>query len=142
MRGPTGVNVPSYITGECGSRYYVERNKTYDTYKEPASLYYAQDDRYLVGDEPGHEGGDIWATDAALDIMENDPNWSGLFVSLPGVDKAAHMWGGVDDPECGRAATATRRRTWSTPPQPPTPRSGASWTRWRRAAISTTRSSC
>ena len=33
LRGPTGVNVPSYITGECGTRYYVERNKTYDTYK-------------------------------------------------------------------------------------------------------------
>ena len=98
LRGPTGVNVPSYITGECGSRYYVERNKTYDTYKEPASLYYAQDDRYLVGDEPGHEGGDLWATDATLDVMDNDPNWSGLFVSLPGVDKAAHMWGGVNDP--------------------------------------------
>jgi hypothetical protein len=98
LRGPTGVNVPSYITGECGSRYYVERNKTYDTYKNPASLYYAQDDRYLTGDEPGHEGGDIWATDATLDIMEHDPNWSGLFVSLPSVDKAAHMWGGVNDP--------------------------------------------
>ena len=98
LRGPTGVNVPSYITDECGTRYYVERNKTYDTYKNPASLYYAQDDRYLTGDEPGHEGGDIWATDATLDIIEHDPNWSGLFVSLPSVDKAAHMWGGVNDP--------------------------------------------
>ena len=106
LRGPTGVDVPSYITGECGTRYYVERNKTYDTYKEPASLYFAQDDRYLVGDEPGHEGGDLWATDATLDIMENDPGWTGLFVSLPGVDKAAHMWGGVDDPE----AEGARRR--------------------------------
>ena len=26
-------------------------------------------------------------------------DWSGIFVSLPGVDKAAHMWGGVNDPE-------------------------------------------
>jgi len=101
LRGPTGVNVPTYITGECGSRYYVERNKTYDTYKEPASLYFAQDDRYLTGDEPGHEGGDLWATDATLDIMEQDPEWTGLFVSLPGVDKAAHMWGGVNDPGPG-----------------------------------------
>ncbi len=99
LRGPTGVNVPSYITGTCGSRYYVERNKIYDTFKEPASLYPADDDRYVVGDEPGHEGGDLWATDATLEIMENDPGWSGLFVSLPGVDKAAHMWGGVNDPE-------------------------------------------
>jgi arylsulfatase A-like enzyme len=28
--------------------------------------------------------------------MENE-DWSGIFVSLPGVDKAAHMWGGVND---------------------------------------------
>ena len=30
---------------------------------------------------------------------EEDEDWSGIFVSLPGVDKAAHMWGGVNDPE-------------------------------------------
>ncbi len=99
LRGPTGVNVPSYITGECGSRYYVKRRTFYDTLKNPASLYPADDDRYVVGNTEGHEGGDIWATDAVLDIMDHDPNWSGLFISLPGVDKAAHMWGGVDDPE-------------------------------------------
>ena len=64
-------------------RYYVERNKTYDTYKEPASLYFAQDDRYLVGDEPGHEGGDLWATDATLDIMEHDPGWTGTVRQPP-----------------------------------------------------------
>ena len=28
-------------------------------------------------------------------------DWSGIFVTLPGVDKAAHMWGGVNDPESG-----------------------------------------
>jgi hypothetical protein len=96
-RGPVGISVPSYITGTCGSRYYVERSKIYDTGKLPASLYPALDDRYVVGDEPGHQGGDIWATDAALDVMDHE-DWSGLFVSLPGVDKAAHMWGGVNDP--------------------------------------------
>ena len=32
-------------------------------------------------------------------MEEEHEDWSGLFVSLPGVDKAAHMWGGVDDPE-------------------------------------------
>ncbi len=30
--------------------------------------------------------------------MDNDPSWNGIFVTLPGVDKAAHMWGGVNDP--------------------------------------------
>jgi arylsulfatase A-like enzyme len=30
--------------------------------------------------------------------MRNEANWNGIFVTLPGVDKAAHMWGGVRDP--------------------------------------------
>ena len=101
-RMPTGVPAPpSYLVGaDCTSRYWVERDKGYDTLQFPAQLYPATDDRYVVGDEPGHQGGDIWATDAVLDIMDHEENaWSGIFVSLPGVDKAAHMWGGVNDPE-------------------------------------------
>jgi arylsulfatase A-like enzyme len=50
-----------------------------------------------VGDDPDHPGGDVWATNATLDVMDNE-EWSGIFVTLPGVDKAAHMWGGVNDP--------------------------------------------
>ena len=66
----------------------------------PAQLYPATDDRYVVGHDPAHQGGDIWATDAVLEIMDQEEDdWSGIFVSLPGVDKAAHMWGGVNDPE-------------------------------------------
>jgi hypothetical protein len=101
-RRPTGVPAPpSYLVGaDCTSRYWVERDKGYDTLQFPAQLYPATDDRYVVGDEPGHQGGDVWATDAVIDIMENEADaWSGIFVSLPGVDKAAHMWGGVNDPE-------------------------------------------
>ena len=100
-RMPTGEPAPPpYISSACGSRYLVERDKGYDTLQFPAQLYPATDDRYVVGDEPAHQGGDIWATDAVLDIMANEEGaWSGIFVSLPGVDKAAHMWGGVDDPE-------------------------------------------
>ena len=99
-RMPAGRAVPSYIAGACGSRYWVERDKGYDTLQFPAQLYPATDDRYVVGDEPAHRGGDVWATDAVLDIMGHEKDaWSGIFVSLPGVDKAAHMWGGVNDPE-------------------------------------------
>ncbi|HZW45569.1 MAG TPA: alkaline phosphatase family protein, partial [Dermatophilaceae bacterium] len=99
-RMPDGIAVPPYIAGTCGSRYWVERDKGYDTLQFPAQLYPATDDRYVVGDEPGNQGGDVWATDAALDIMDHEEEaWSGIFVSLPGIDKAAHMWGGVNDPE-------------------------------------------
>ena len=59
-------------SGTCGSPLLVERDKGYDTLQFPAQLYPATDDRYVVGDEPGHQGGDIWATDAALDIMDHE----------------------------------------------------------------------
>ena len=40
--------------------------------------------------------------------MKNEPKWSGVFVTLPGVDKAAHMWGSIDDP--GGAVPMTHLR--------------------------------
>jgi hypothetical protein len=98
-RGPSGVNVPAYIAQPCG-RYYVKRSSslTYDTHQWPASLYPLDGNRYTTGKEDDHLGGDIWATDIALDIMDNE-NWNGIFLTLPDVDKNAHMWGGVDDDE-------------------------------------------
>ncbi len=97
-RGPAGVNVPSYLTEPACGRYYVDSAKdlTYDTHLSPARMYPLDGNRYVVGRDPAHEGGDIWAADTAIDIMRNE-NWSGLFVTLPGVDKAAHMWGSIDD---------------------------------------------
>lgn len=93
-----GINPPSYLTEVCG-RYYVPTGSAlrYDTMENPASLYPLDGDRYTAGKDLAHQGGDVWAADAAIDIMRNEDDWSGIFVSLPGVDKAAHMWGGVDD---------------------------------------------
>jgi predicted AlkP superfamily pyrophosphatase or phosphodiesterase len=100
-RGPDGINVPGYLsTPECG-RWYVDSDSamTYDTDRSPARLYPLDGNRYTVGLDPAHEGGDVWATDAALEVMRQEgDDWSGIFVSLPGVDKAAHMWGAIDDP--------------------------------------------
>ncbi len=105
-RRPTGWNVPSYFTSECGSRWLVRRGTIYDTGQYPAQLYPATDNRYVVGHDPANQGGDVWATDAVLKIMDEEHDaWSGIFVSLPGVDKAAHMWGGVNDPEGATPAT-------------------------------------
>ena len=55
-RAPTGPNMPSYFSAACGSRWLVERDKGYDTLQDPASLYPALDDRYVVGDERGPPG--------------------------------------------------------------------------------------
>ncbi len=96
-RGPDGVNVPSYIAEpECG-RFYVESSQPYDTLMKPARMYPLDGNRYTIGKDPEHYGGDVWAADAAIQVMQHEKDWSGVFVTLPGVDKSAHMWGGVID---------------------------------------------
>jgi hypothetical protein len=103
-RKPSGTDSappPSYILGEECSRFWVHSGYpafAYDTTKLPAVMYPLDSDRYATGHDAAHEGGDVWAADAAIEIMRNEANWNGIFVSLPGVDKAAHMWGGVTDP--------------------------------------------
>ena len=100
--------MPSYILGDECSRFWVHSgypadpavntDYAYDTTKLPAVLYPLDSDRYVTGHDAAHQGGDVWAADAAIEIMRNEANWNGIFVTLPGVDKAAHMWGGVTDP--------------------------------------------
>jgi hypothetical protein len=107
-RKPGGINVPSYILGAECSRFWVHSgypanpavntNYAYDTTKLPAVLYPLDSDRYVTGHDAAHPGGDVWAADAAIEIMRHEASWNGIFVTLPGVDKAAHMWGGVRDP--------------------------------------------
>lgn len=100
-RRPSGINVPSYILGDPCSRFWVHSGYptyAYDTTKLPAVLYPLDSDRYTTGKDPAHPGGDVWAADVAVEIMRQDPSWNGIFVTLPGVDKAAHMWGGTSDP--------------------------------------------
>jgi hypothetical protein len=98
-RGPDGVRVPSYLSEPTCGRFYVNSSSslTYDTEQSPARLYPLDGNRYTVGFDRRHKGGDVWAADAAVATMDHERNWSGIFVTLPGVDKAAHMWGSIDD---------------------------------------------
>jgi hypothetical protein len=100
FRGPAGVNVPTYLagSGECG-RFYVnsDTGNTYTTgTTSPAWMYPLDGDRFVPGFNQGHLGGDTWVADAAMEMMEREP-WSGMLVSLGGIDKAGHMWGGIND---------------------------------------------
>lgn len=98
-RGPTGTNVPAYISGPACNRYYVDADKARDrgtATTSPAWMYPLEGDRDISGLDPAHPGGDVWVGDAALDIMDNE-DWSGLMLTLGGVDKAGHMWGGLND---------------------------------------------
>ena len=98
-RGPTGVNVPSYISGPECNRFYVDGDKALDygtLTTSPAWMYPLEGNRDLPGNDPDHLGGDIWVTDAAFSVMDNE-DWSGLLLTYGGIDKAGHMWGGLND---------------------------------------------
>jgi hypothetical protein len=65
----------------------------------PASIYPLEGDRFVPGRHPVHVGGDTWSADAAIRVIENDPDWRGMMVSLGAIDKMGHMWGPEDDVE-------------------------------------------
>jgi hypothetical protein len=98
-RGPTGVNVPSYIAAPVCGRFYVDADKSlnYGTLTtSPAWMYPLEGNRDFPGFDPAHLGGDVWVTDAAFEYMDRE-NWSGLMLTYGGIDKAGHMWGGLND---------------------------------------------
>ena len=99
-RGPTGRNVPSYITADPCGRYWVERDKGYDTLQEPASLYPALDDRYVVGDGP--------ATRAATSGRRTLRSTSWSTRPTRGAASSSACPASTRPPTCG-AASMTRR---------------------------------
>ncbi len=103
-RSPGGANVPAYISAPNCGRYYVDAasTMTYGTgTTSPAWMYPLDGNRFAVGNDPAHLGGDVWTTDAAIEMMENETDWRGMMVTLGSVDKAAHMWGTDDDGPSG-----------------------------------------
>ena len=74
-RGPTGTNVPSYITGTyvantpcpaTTSTPTATRSSYGTATTTPAWMYPLEGNRDVPGDDPEHQGGDVWSTDAAL----------------------------------------------------------------------------
>jgi hypothetical protein len=104
-RSPAGKNVPDYLLRSdqadptlCG-RYFInaDKNNDYGTKAAfPSWLYPNEGNRTVPGNDPAHLGGDTWAADAAIEMMGLE-NWSGMFVTLAGIDKAGHMWGAQAD---------------------------------------------
>jgi hypothetical protein len=117
-RGPAGKNVPDYLTDRVGSvcgRYFINADNanhygTKDAF--PSWLYPGEGNRFVPGNDPAHLGGDTWAADAAIAMMNAEP-WSGMFITLGGIDKAGHMWGAQADtarPDCATLAGMTHVR--------------------------------
>ncbi|MFO1435189.1 MAG: alkaline phosphatase family protein [Gammaproteobacteria bacterium] len=102
-RFPAGKNVPTYLTDPFCGRWYInsDSGNDYGTKAAFPSWMYPEDgDRFFPGtsaaSKAGHVGGDTWVADAAIVMMAQE-NWSGMFVTLGAIDKAAHMWGAQYD---------------------------------------------
>ena len=99
---------PAYLgltlaTGSCSNRWWTLQNTgAYGTGSlTPANIYPLEGNRFVPGFDPAHIGGDNWSADAAIRVIDNDPNWHGMMVSLGGIDKLGHMWGPEDEGESG-----------------------------------------
>ncbi len=104
-RFPSGKDVPTYLTEPFCGRWYINSSSSnsYGTTTAFPSWMYPEDgNRFFPGtDGPnglatGHLGGDTWVADAAIEMIAKEP-WSGMFVTMGAIDKAAHMWGAQDD---------------------------------------------
>jgi arylsulfatase A-like enzyme len=110
-RFPRGLNVPLSLTGSTTSppnpsctRYFVnsDSGNSYGTTAAFPSFLYPEDgNRFFPGTDPSaltleHFGGDTWVADAAIELMQSE-DWSGMFLTLGAIDKAAHMWGAQAD---------------------------------------------
>jgi hypothetical protein len=89
---PDGVNVPPYISDN--PRFALECAEPFGT--GFSTIYSFDGSRYVPGSDHARPGGDMWTTDAALEIMRRE-RWAGLFLTFGGIDKVAHMLGEQDD---------------------------------------------
>ncbi len=103
-RLPEAVNAPAYIDLSLCSRFWTRQSTAppldYGTASiAPAWMYPLEGNRFAPGFDPGHIGGDVWSADAAIEVIENEPDWHGMLVSLGAIDKMGHMWGPNDEGE-------------------------------------------
>ncbi len=97
------TTAPAYLglAASC-NRFWTQQTSRYGTDGiAPAWMYPLEGNRFLPGFDPAHLGGDTWSADVAVEVIQNDPNWHGMLVSLGAIDKLGHMWGPNDRGETG-----------------------------------------
>lgn len=100
---PAGVHVPEYILKPEKGRFYLDCNPE-NHHGTMGTLSPLKGNQYVPGSDPAHLGGDIWAMDTALTLMEKEKDWRFLFVTLAGIDKLGHIFGEMDNPKMRRRA--------------------------------------
>jgi hypothetical protein len=103
-RGPSGGNVPAYITDN--HRFKIstgndlstaspspQPNDYYGTNVDKPAYLYPEDGRMVPGPYETNLGGDDWVADAAIEVIKHE-DWSAMHLNFSGIDKIGHMWGG------------------------------------------------
>ena len=76
-------------------------------------MYPLEGNRDVPGSDPDHQGGDVWVTDAAFEVMDNE-DWSGLLLTLRRHRQGRPHVGRPERRAAVPAAATTRTRTWPT----------------------------
>jgi hypothetical protein len=103
-RGPSGLNVPAYISGDdrfktSTANSAAAGNDYYGTKTAVPAYLYPEDGRMVPGPYDTNLGGDTWVADCAIKVIENagkdgNADWSAMHLNFSGIDKIGHMWGG------------------------------------------------
>lgn len=94
---PDGWQVPNYISKPDGGRFYLHCSSE-NHYGTKETLYPLDGHHYVPGEDPHHQGGDVWAMDAALALMDQEP-WRVMMITLGGIDRLGHIFGEMDNPK-------------------------------------------
>jgi hypothetical protein len=86
---PEGRNVPAYLLGVPGSRYWLDARPAFGTASNPVTLGGL---RFFAGSDPARQGGDAWVTDAVLAYLARRQDWGTLLVTLGAIDRVGHMF--------------------------------------------------
>jgi hypothetical protein len=105
--GRSGWRAPEYANGVAPPYFDLSLCSRWSTWQAagaygtgsilPAKIYPLDGNRFVPGFDPAHIGGDTWSADAAIQVINNDPTWRGMMVSLGAIDKMGHMWGPEDN---------------------------------------------
>jgi len=89
-REPVGNLLLSDFTHPFGGRFFLDASPDYGSKN---TVYPFDGNRYALGNDPQHEGGDAWVKDAILTFFSKTPDWKVVLASFGSLDKSLHAFG-------------------------------------------------
>mgnify|MGYP002132516699 CR=1 FL=1 len=77
---PAGVDVPDYFLYPAGGRFFL--NCVSD---------FPSGNRFILGNDPAHLGGDAWIADSILEVMKEESDWRAIFATTASVHESLKL---------------------------------------------------